>query len=192
MNDDQNGNYGDNVNENDNHVGMAQSVAIANILHPVHPNLNANEDNIQQPQSIHSNDALQEAHSERTDEISNMITNMMGEIQMYRNSIRNIVNSNTNALNLDQGALGNTGVHPNPLGLNNANGFNGLIQTIPDDGDHHVQLNTGSVAGVDNLNQNLEQNNGGASEENMDCPQELMNEDGTISIPREEMEALQE
>ena len=108
---------------------------------------------------------------------------MIGEIQMYRNSIRNIFNTITNAP-IDQEAQWNTGVHPTPLGLNNANGFNGLIQTIPDDGDdHHVQLNTGLVAGVDNLNHNLGQNNGGASEENMDCPKELTNEEVTISIP---------
>lgn len=82
MTDEQNVNNADNTNANESNAIPNTSNDVNVNLNVISNNLNANADLIEQAQSNHSNDPLQEAHSERTDEISNMITNMMGEIQM--------------------------------------------------------------------------------------------------------------
>lgn len=84
MTDEQNNIQTNNTNANLETNTNLNTESDANInLNIISNNLNANANLIEQAQSDHhSNDPLQEAHSERTDEISNMITNMMGEIQM--------------------------------------------------------------------------------------------------------------
>jgi len=141
MTDEQNINNADNANEINTIVSQSAN-AIVN-------NLNVNPNNlIEQAPSNHSNEGLQEAHSERTDEISNMITNMMGEIQMYRNSIRNIVNNNTH---LNPNNNNQVGVNPQLNLGNNGLNLNGLIQTIPDDNEL-AGLNQNAVDVLTHLN----------------------------------------
>jgi hypothetical protein len=111
------------------------------------------------PSSQHSNSG-NEIHSEQTDEINNMITNMMGEIQGYRNSIRNIVEAHAADVNSNAVINGN-GLTVNANLQSNANAniqSNGLIQLIPDEDDNQ-QINTNNnEPPSDNLNANANEN----------------------------------